>query len=720
MLFSEADGARQLEFLDMLGDKQSGDISIPDPAMLQGAAVENAPSFVQEKFRTAKDARSTTENIWLAAWWAYRGEHDPQTRAKIEMALARNPYASKIFVKITKTKVVAAVGQVLDILEADKRFPVTVEATPVPEGVAKHAYLETTQPGDAPSAEDPYGFAGDGKEIPKGSTHKSLLQGSYEKVKEFLGNKTVKEGPAPDKMKLIQMSPAQESATAMDNMIQDQLVECGAKSVVRRLLTEQVIYGACVAKGPFTETRTIHDWKLGEDGKMEYVPIYKDSPKIDFVSCWNFYPDPDAATLQECEYVIQRHLLSRSQIRKLGTQPFFDKESINRVLERKPQYDLEMWENYLQDNGNEANRDRYEVLEYWGFIDAEMARRFNMDLKEDFTDAIQVNIWVSNGELLRIVANPFTPTRIPYLLVPYEANPHQIWGVGVPENMQDSQALMNAHTRMAIDNLMFAGNAVFEINQDNLVPGQNLELYPGKAIYTTGQIGQSINSLKFDNTSESHLRMYDKARQLADEETGIPSYSHGQTGVSGMSRTASGMSMLMGASALNIKTVIKNWDHYFLQPLGEALFAWNMQFNTELPEIRGDLTIRASGTTSLMQREVVTQRILSLIQVCANPLLAPLFNAEGALTELARAMDLDPDVFVNDPKMAALYAEMIGTMNASPQGNVPQVGAVAGPQGAGGNPGATGGVNPQDPTGNGGGNIGPGNAPMPGEAGFAA
>jgi len=75
---------------------------------------------------------------------------------------------------------------------------------------------------------------------------------------------------------------------------------------------------------------------------------------------------------------------------------------------------------------------------------------------------------------------------------------------------------------------------------------------------------------------------------------------------------------------------------------------------------------------------------------------------------------------LNDPKMAALYAEMIGTMNASPQGNVPQVGAVAGPQGAGGNPGATGGVNPQDPTGNGGGNIGPGNAPMPGEAGFAA
>jgi hypothetical protein len=39
--------------------------------------------------------------------------------------------------------------------------------------------------------------------------------------------------------------------------------------------------------------------------------------------------------------------------------------------------------------------------------------------------------------------------------------------------------------------------------------------------------------------------MFDKFRQLADEQTGIPSYSHGQTGVQSMTRTASGMSMLL-------------------------------------------------------------------------------------------------------------------------------------------------------------------------------
>jgi len=58
--------------------------------------------------------------------------------------------------------------------------------------------------------------------------------------------------------------------------------------------------------------------------------------------------------------------------------------------------------------------------------------------------------------------------------------------------------------------------------------------------------------------------------------------------------------MLMGAAALSIKTVIKNIDDYLLKPLGEALFYWNMQFNVDRPEIKGDLDIKAQGTSSLM------------------------------------------------------------------------------------------------------------------------
>ena len=51
--------------------------------------------------------------------------------------------------------------------------------------------------------------------------------------------------------------------------------------------------------------------------------------------------------------------------------------------------------------------------------------------------------------------------------------------------------------------------------------------------------------------------MYQISRQLADEETGLPSIMHGQTGVSGTGRTASGLSVLLGGASLSLKTVIK-------------------------------------------------------------------------------------------------------------------------------------------------------------------
>ena len=48
-------------------------------------------------------------------------------------------------------------------------------------------------------------------------------------------------------------------------------------------------------------------------------------------------------------------------------------------------------------------------------------------------------------------------------------NPYQFFGIGVPENMDDAQSIMNGHARMAIDNLALAGNLVFDIDESALV-----------------------------------------------------------------------------------------------------------------------------------------------------------------------------------------------------------------------------------------------------------
>ena len=62
-----------------------------------------------------------------------------------------------------------------------------------------------------------------------------------------------------------------------------------------------------------------------------------------------------------------------------------------------------------------------------------------------------------------------------------------------------------------------------------------MEVFPGKIFKRqSGVPGQSIYGLKFPNTAVENMQMFDKFRQLADESTGLPSYSHGQTGVQSM------------------------------------------------------------------------------------------------------------------------------------------------------------------------------------------
>jgi len=213
--------------------------------------------------------------------------------------------------------------------------------------------------------------------------------------------------------------------------------------------------------------------------------------------------------------------------------------------------------------------------------------------------------------------------------------------------------------------------------------------------------------------------MFDKFRQLADEQTGIPSYSHGQTGVQSMTRTASGMSMLLGASSLNIKTVVKNLDDFLLKPLGEAYFQWNMQFMEGKIGIEGDLEINAMGTNSLMQKEVRSQRLTMFLQTAQSPAIAPFVKISKLVSELAYSLDLDPEEILNDPEEAAIMAQIIGMQNAGQEAGG-ETAAVGEQQTTMGSPEGV----PQQPqelgnTGTGGGNIGTGNVPLPGEDQFS-
>ena len=672
----------------------------------------NLGSLIESRLKESEQARLYDEKRWLRSYRNYRGIYGS------DMAF-RDSEKSKVFVKVTKTKVLASYGQLIEVLFSQGKFPIGIQPTSDPLGIAKYAHIkpDNLKQQDA-RMEDIYGFEGDGREISPGATADEIFNG----LKDKYAKGGFDEGPAPDLKTMPQVEPANEAAKNMETLIHDQLEESHAISVMRHVLFEMCLLGTGILKGPFNYEQSEHKWTLNDEGEREYKPINKLVPRIEAVSCWDLYPDPDAVNIEDADYVIQRHIFTRTQIRDLVNRPFFRKSAINDLLAGGPNYETRSYETALFDRENqeEFNKNRFEVLEYWGTMDKALVEEAGIEMPDEISDdldEVQINAWISNGQILRLVLNPFTPARNPFMVCPYEINPYQFFGVGIPENMDDAQTIMNGHARMAIDNLALAGNLVFDVDETMLVPGQDMTVYPGKIFRRqSGQTGQAIHGLRFPNTAPENMQMFDRFRQLADESTGIPSYSHGQTGIQSTTRTASGMSMLMGAAALNIKTVIKNIDDYLLKPLGESFFHWNMQFNKDIPEIQGDLDVKARGTSSLMMKEVRSQRLMTFMQVASNQFLAPFVKWHSIIKEIAKSLDVDPDQVVNDPEQAAIFMKLMGEVNGNQQtqGNNPQQGGM----------GLTGGVpagaNVADTQGSGGSNIGVGTPQVAGESGFTA
>ena len=679
-------------------------------------SVSHIVSFVEGRFKRAEDARLGDEERWMRAYRNYRGLYGPDVQFT-------SSEKSRVFVKVTKTKTLAAYGQIVDVLFGNNKFPLTVNPSVLPDGVAESVHINidpnAEQAGATlrePFTDSPapsYLFGPDAKLRP-GETLRDL--------QERLGPLSNKLAPVSDKIvegdgtspTTVTFHPAMIAAKKMEKKIHDQLNESAASKHLRSMAFEMALLGTGVMKGPFAVDKEYPNW----DTEGEYDPLIKTVPATNHVSIWNFYPDPEATSMDDAEYVVERHKMSRNQLRALKNRPYFLADEIETAIDMGSDYVRKHWEMKMEDDDSiSPDTERWEVLEFWGYVDAELLEENGIKIPRELRDLdeLNANIWVVNGKVIRCVLNPFKPARIPYYAVPYEHNPYSFFGVGIAENMDDTQTLMNGFMRMAVDNAVLSGNLLIEIDETNLVPGQDLSVYPGKVFRRQGGApGQAIFGTKFPNVAQENMQLFDKARVLADESTGFPSFAHGQTGVSGVGRTASGISMLMSAANGSVRTVVKNVDDYLLSPLGRAFFAFNMQFDFD-PDIRGDLEVRANGTESLMANEVRSQRLMQFLQVASNPMLAPFAKMDYIIREIAKSMDLDPDKVTNSMQDAAIQAEIMKGFQQPQQ--APQAAPMGGPEGA---PPAPAGAAPMDSTGAGGGTIGTGVAPTPGEQGFSA
>tara|TARA_R110002050_G_scaffold283719_1_gene432475 strand:- start:5282 stop:7339 length:2058 start_codon:yes stop_codon:yes gene_type:complete len=620
-----------------------------DEEMVERIAMAPLVARVREQLNEADTSRYVAENQWIKNLQAYRGVDSNSAGKNGDKTEFRGSEEHKPYIRTTTVKTRAAYAQIMESLLQNSRFPLMIEATPVSSGAPNIAVMDPNAPQE--SQEDfGIGFNGDGQELSPGSTQDNMSWKETDPLYAELSKGHDRSGG-----QFAQLSPASKAASQMNKMIQDQLEESNASTELRKSVFEACLLGSGLMKGVFSEEKTIHKWTEGQ-----YTPETIKQPKVRSTSLWDLYIDPNAVVFDDAEWVVERHRKTAKQMRDLLGVSGFRADKVQQCIDAGANYTNMRFEHIVRQEEAIMNEGKlWEVLEYWGYISKEEALTAGLSLDGD-APQVQVNLWICGDEILRVMTNPFLPQRIPYFLFNYEADAYNLYGTGVPECMEDSQKMMNGFARLAVDNLALAGNMVFDVDESMLVAGQDYDIYPGKVFRRQGgQAGNAVTGIKFPSTANENLQMMDTFRRQADEATGIPSVSHGQTGVSGTGRTASGLNMILENASLNIKTVIRNMDDDLLQPLGQMLFFWNNQYNsTKIPE--GDFDCVATGIRSYTKNEIKVQRLQTLLQLSQNPALAPMIKLPYLIRELVKGMDLDPEEIINDMDEAKIYAQIIG------------------------------------------------------------
>jgi len=233
------------------------------------------------------------------------------------------------------------------------------------------------------------------------------------------------------------------------------------------------------------------------------------------------------------------------------------------------------------------------------------------------------------------------------------------------------QGVCNAAARALVNNMGVASGPQVEINLDRIPPNEDItQMYPWKIWQTTNDpVGSSAPAVRFNqptDNSQTLVMVYEKFSRLADDHSGIPSYLYGDLDTQGAGRTASGLSMLMGAAGKGIRQVVGYIDSDVIKPIVQRQFVYNMRYDED-ESIKGDAEIVAKGAVNLAVKETVNVRRIEFLNATANPFDIEIVGKDGRaalLREVAKGLQMPVDEVVPSREKAAYQGRLLSSAQA--------------------------------------------------------
>jgi hypothetical protein len=581
--------------------------------------------------------RNLVEKRWLEDLQQYHGKYSDDFKRELELAKK-----SWLFINQTRPKTDSCEARLSDMLfpTDDRNFGVL--PTPVPELTAEAEEAAQQAAKLAQQAEQ-------NPEDPAAQQASAMAQENLAIIE-------------------ARKEQARKRSKAMEEEIADHLKECRYSIQARDVIGDACKLGTGVMKGPVIGGRNRKHWKQTESG---YQMIEAEDTKAAYwrVDPWEFFPDMDARTIDECEGIFERHRMNATELRRLSRQPGFDgaADSFRELLKDKPRDSTPM---YIADIRSitgayhDTELDRYHVWEYHGAMSCDDLRTIAeaLGLDEVLQDAgvdgdidplieIPVVIWFCQGKILKFGLHYLDSGEPIYSVFNLAKDEASIFGFGIPYMMRDSQTALNAGWRTMLDNAGLSSGPQIVVNQDVIEPANDSwALEPRKLwLRKPGANPQAPGFEQFNIASNQGelANIITMAKQTIDDETNIPVIAQGEQGAH-VTQTAHGMSLLMNSVNVVFRRIVKNFDDDMTTPNIRRMYDFLMQFSPK-EYIKGDYDVDARGSSVLLVREMQSANLMSFIQAFAgHPVLGAYLRDDGlpALRRLVQTMMLPSDELI--------------------------------------------------------------------------
>ncbi|WP_165177476.1 hypothetical protein [Desulfovibrio sp. ZJ369] len=623
---------------------------------------------LRAEYDEAERARSMVNLRWLEDLRQYRGMYAPEVIARL-----KKTRRAQVYYRMTTAKINTMTARLMDLLFPQRTKNWAIEPTPDPM-LPDDVIMQDMQDEIGAAAEQIMARTMQDLQaqniVPDLWAAQNLMAGAWQQA--FAQADTAS----------ARVRIAKDRATAMERVIDDQLRECNANGQrrpswqqnCRAVVKSACLYGMGVLKGPLVERVETRRFAPARDENghtvwREQVFSTDLRPYHEAVSVWDIFPDPGARLPAELRFVWQLHMMTDKDLLELSNFPGFNGASIRRYINEHPDGDAQLssWESQVRDlnednatGGSVALKNRYRVYERWGFLAGRDLATAGAEINEDkYGEVYSSNVWMLGDVIVKAMVNPLEGIDIPYFFYPYQQDDTSFWPEGIACALRAPQAGINASVRAMQDNAGASSGPVYGINMACLAPGEDPLEMQANRIFLFNKHGinlsQAFQAVTVPSAIEHNLALATFWQNGADEVS-APRFNAGDGNIAGAGKTASGLSMLMGAANILLKDHIKDFDDCIVAPFIRAMFRWNMQWNPR-EDIKGDFEVVASGSQSMIAKEVRAQQVPALISYMGIPAFAPFIRAEKLLEVALEQTDLPAERILRSEEEARQYEE---------------------------------------------------------------